>query len=258
MSEYFLELIAERRKRPCNDLFSLLATAELDGERMTDVEIVNVAKVFLVGGNETTMFMLTSAWHRLATDAPLAQSLRDAPEHVEPFIEEILRLEAPAQGLPRFPTRDLEMHGVKIPQGSTVFVMCGSANHDETAFGDADDLVLDRRGPRSFQAAPHLRSRTALLPGRAARAHRGPAGPSASAAPNGQSVRGSQPLTGTLCEPTPTWLRSSGPGVRKRPSAFALDHGDAEMLTTTLPIARRSASSASAEPISLSGYTAPT
>ncbi|ETB35875.1 hypothetical protein N602_25770 [Mycobacterium avium subsp. hominissuis 10-5606] len=52
MSDYFFELVAERRGAPRNDLFSLLTTVELDGERLTDIQIVNIAKVFLVGGNE--------------------------------------------------------------------------------------------------------------------------------------------------------------------------------------------------------------
>ncbi|MCV7388070.1 cytochrome P450 [Mycolicibacterium porcinum] len=154
MSDYFFSLISERRAAPRNDLFSLLTTIELDGERLTDIQIVNVAKVFLVGGNETTMFMLTSALHRLATEPALAQTLRDAPALIEPFLEEILRLEAPAQGLPRFPTRDVGLHGVTIPAGSTVFVLYCSANHDDTVFDDADDLVLDRRARGGYK--PHL------------------------------------------------------------------------------------------------------
>ncbi len=154
MSDYFFALIASRRESPRDDLFSLLTTVELDGERLTDVQIVNVAKVFLVGGNETTMFMLTSAFHRLATEPALAERLRGTPDLIEPFLEEILRLEAPAQGLPRFPTRDVELHGVTIPAGSTVFVSYGSANHDETVFDDADELVLDRR--TRGHSKPHL------------------------------------------------------------------------------------------------------
>ncbi|NDJ87911.1 cytochrome P450 [Mycolicibacter kumamotonensis] len=153
-SNFFLTLIADRRENPRDDLFSLLATAELDGQRLTDVQIVNVAKNFLVGGNETTMFMLTSSLHRLATEPALAQSLRDDPSTIPAFIEEMLRLEAPAQGLPRFPTRDVEFAGVAIPRGATVFVMYGSANHDEGAFPEPDALVMDRRAHAGTR--PHL------------------------------------------------------------------------------------------------------
>jgi len=144
-SDYFLTLIADRREYPHDDLFSLLSAAELDGHRLTDVQIVNIATTFLVGGNETTMFMLTSALHRLTDEPALAQSLRDDPGTIPAFIEEMLRLEAPAQGLPRFPTRDVEIAGVIIPQGSTVFVMFGSANYDDDAFPAPGELVLDRR-----------------------------------------------------------------------------------------------------------------
>lgn len=145
MSDYFLGLIRQRRAHPRDDLITLLTEAELDERRLTDVQIVAIAKTFLVGGNETTAFMLTSAWHRLATEPSVDQALRDSPDLIAPFIEEMLRLEAPAQAMPRFPTRDTEIRGVPISRGSTVFLMFGSANRDERAFTDSDDLVLDRR-----------------------------------------------------------------------------------------------------------------
>lgn len=202
MSDYFFSLIEDRRTAPRNDLFSLLTTVELDGERLTDVQIVNVAKVFLVGGNETTMFMLTSALHRLATEPALAQKLRDAPELIEPFLEEILRLEAPSQGMPRFPTRDVEMHGVTIPAGSTVFVLYGSANHDESVFPDPDDLVLDRRARANtkphlaFSVGPHfcLGARLARTEGRLALAHLLPKMTNLSLAPDAELQRAANPL----------------------------------------------------------------
>lgn len=161
-SQYFLSLIRERRDRPTDDLFSLLTAVELEGQPLTDVQIVNIAKTFLVGGNETTAFLLTTALHRLTDEPALAQSLRDDPELIPAFIEEMLRLEAPAQGMPRFPTTDVEIGGVTIPQGSTVFVMYGSANHDDTAFACPDELVLNRRtqgGAKqhvSFGLGPHF------------------------------------------------------------------------------------------------------
>ncbi|ETB35874.1 hypothetical protein N602_25765 [Mycobacterium avium subsp. hominissuis 10-5606] len=146
--------------------------------------------------------MLTSAWHRLASEPELAQKLRDAPELIEPFIEEILRLEAPAQGLPRFPTKDVELHGVTIPAGSTVFVLYGSANHDETVFDNADDLVLDRRsrGPSkphlAFSVGPHfcLGARLARTEGRLALQRLLPRMPELSLAPDGQLERSGNPL----------------------------------------------------------------
>ena len=154
MGDYFMDLIRERRVRPRNDLLSLLAAAELDGHRLTDVQIVSIAKTFLVGGNETTAFLLTSAWHRLVTEPAVEKTLRNSPDQIPAFIEEILRLEAPAQMIPRFPTRDIEFCGVSIPKGSTVFISYGSANHDEKAFDNPDDLVLDRRS--RVGCNPHL------------------------------------------------------------------------------------------------------
>lgn len=154
LHDYFLELIRERRTCPQDDLITLLAGAEIAGDRLTDAQIVGVAKTFLIGGNETTAFLLTSALHRLATEPSLAKALRDSADLIGPFIDEMLRIESPSQGIPRFPTRDTEVCGVSIPKGSTVFIMFGSANHDERAFADPDKLVLDRRSRGGCK--PHL------------------------------------------------------------------------------------------------------
>lgn len=154
MGDYFMGLIRERRVHPREDLLSLLAEAELDGQRLTDVQLIQIVKTFLVGGNETTIQLLTSAWHHLATEKDMEQTLRNSPDQIPAFTEELLRLEAPAQMMPRFPTRAIELHGVSIPKGSTVLISWGSANHDERAFDNPDDFALDRRS--RARCNPHL------------------------------------------------------------------------------------------------------
>jgi cytochrome P450 len=161
MNAYFLDLIDTRRREARGDLISLLAGASLpDGSRLTDIQIVNIAKTFLVGGNETTTFVLTSIFHRLAVDEPLADELRAQPGRIPELVEEMLRLESPAQGMPRWPTRDVQIAGVTIPKKSTVFVMFGSANRDDAVFADADQISMraarGRRGHLAFGFGPHF------------------------------------------------------------------------------------------------------
>jgi len=161
MNTYFLGLIDARRRKPRGDLISLLAGASLpDGSRLTDIQTANVAKTFLVGGNETTTFLLTSIFHRLAVDEPLADALRAQPGRIPELVEEMLRLESPAQGMPRWPTRDVQIADVTIPKGSTVFVMFGAANRDEDVFADADEICVraaaGRGGHLAFGFGPHF------------------------------------------------------------------------------------------------------
>jgi cytochrome P450 len=149
MNAYLLDLIRDRRRTPRGDLISLLAESRLDdGTALTDGQIVNVAETFLVGGNETTTFLLGSILHKLATDPTLADRMRAEPAGIPALVEEMLRVESPSQGMPRWPTRDVEIAGVAVPKGSTVLVMFGAANHDETVFGAAP-LDLSRGPARS-------------------------------------------------------------------------------------------------------------
>jgi cytochrome P450 len=154
MARYFLEQIADRRKRPTGDLVSLLAHAEIDGDRLEDTAIINVISTFLIGGHETTTYLLGNSLWRLARDADLAGTLRADPAKIPSFIEEMLRTEAPAQTIMRSPTRPVEIGGVKVPAGAVLLVTVASANRDEAAFDAPDDVRLERR--RSAPSRQHL------------------------------------------------------------------------------------------------------
>jgi cytochrome P450 len=154
MMRYFRGLIADRRKHPRSDLTSLLATAVLDdGRTLTEVEILNILETFLVGGNETTTYLIASTFHRLATDPALADRLRLDLSLAPALVEEMLRLESPAQGRPRMTTRDVELSGTLIPKGSIVMAMFGSANRDDAIFDEPDELRLNRQALRARHLA---------------------------------------------------------------------------------------------------------
>lgn len=143
---YFRARIAERRESPRDDLLSDVVHAAAEGEApLTSDEIVTMFAQVLVAGNETTTKMLTFAMSFLAERSELADSLRENPDLVPGFIEEVLRLESPIQGFWRRATRDTEVGGVAIPAGSLVLVLYGSGNRDESCFEDPDELRPERR-----------------------------------------------------------------------------------------------------------------
>lgn len=145
MGHYFLDRIAQRRAVPTDDLISLIAnTPAVDGLPLEEVKIVNVLETFMVGGNETTTFLLGNALLRLSDDPALADRLRADPALIPRFVEEVLRLDAPAQAALRRATRDVDLDGTTIPAGATVVVSLAAANRDGTAFADPDALDLDR------------------------------------------------------------------------------------------------------------------
>jgi len=98
-----------------------------------------------VGGNETTMNMLAMGMRKLATDPSLQAQLRANTAAIQPFVEEMLRLEGSVQALLRVATRDIELEGVVIPKGSNVVLCSGSANRDERHWSDAETFRLDRK-----------------------------------------------------------------------------------------------------------------
>ena len=155
MGRYFLKEITERRRTPNGDLISLLAHAEIDGERLEDVAIVNVIETFLIGGHETTTFLLGESLHRLAGDPVLAERLRGEPALIPAFVEEILRLHSPAQVVLRAPTREVDIGGCTVPAGAMLVVALAAANRDPAAFSNPDALELARPAARRHVAFGH-------------------------------------------------------------------------------------------------------
>ena len=109
--------------------------------------------MFVVGGNETTTFLLSSIFLRLAQDPQLADRARADHAIIPALIDEMLRLESPAQGVFRSARRDVNLRGKTIPGGAIVFVLLGSGNRDEETFNDAAELNLDRNPSEAVHLA---------------------------------------------------------------------------------------------------------
>lgn len=159
MFGYFSELITERRKQPTDDLIGSLVEAELDGERLSDWDILGFCFVIVAGGNDTTGALISHTIALLHEAPDQRRLVLDDPGLVPAAVVECLRLESSVQGLARMTTRDVTVSGTTIPSGSKVMMLYGSANRDEREFG-ADAAVLDvrRAAPRhlAFSTGPHF------------------------------------------------------------------------------------------------------
>lgn len=157
--DYFTRELELRRTEPRDDLLTDLVAARMDNEAPLSLdEMLQMLVQFLVAGNETTTTMITTTATRLATDLDLQQRLRADRSLIKPFIEEMLRLESPVQGLFRTTTRETVLAGQTIPERAPVFLVFGSANHDAAAFENPDELLLDGdRGPHlAFSRGEHF------------------------------------------------------------------------------------------------------
>ena len=149
--QYYSEMVAQRKKRRTGDLTSALLDAEIEGDTLTDDEIIGFLFLMVVAGNETTTKLLGNAiyWGGRNPDQ-LAKVLAD-PDRVTDWIEETLRYDTSSQIIGRTVAEDLEYYGQRIPTGDRMLLLPGSANRDERAFPDPDQYDLDR--DRSKQIA---------------------------------------------------------------------------------------------------------
>lgn len=151
--DYFTERIAERQKEPQDDVLSAVVSARLDGsEPLSEQEMLGMLSQFLVAGNETTTKMLASGMLRLTTEPGLQDRLRDDPALLNTFVDEVLRLDAPVQGLFRTAVEDTEIGGVEIPKGSHLWVLYASGNRDPAQYPDPERLDVERTNARTHLA----------------------------------------------------------------------------------------------------------
>jgi cytochrome P450 len=142
LSEYYLGLLAERRRAPAGDLISALVDVETVGAHLTDEEIVAVMFLLVGAGSETTTHLLGSAWYWAWRNPEERASAFDG--NITGWIEETLRYDSPAQVIARTAAKDLDRRGVRIPAGARILLLAGSANRDEQVFPSPDSYDLGR------------------------------------------------------------------------------------------------------------------
>ena len=142
---YFRQLIAARRKHARDDMLSALAEARVDGEELTDEDLLNFAFLLLVAGNETTRNLIALGTLALIAHPDECGKLVDDPSLIPGAVEEMLRWTSPVTHMARTATADVEIRGQLIKEGDTVVMFYGSANRDEEIFGsDAEEFKVTR------------------------------------------------------------------------------------------------------------------
>lgn len=141
---YYQGMVAERRKVPTNDLTTALLEAEIDGDRLTDDEILGFMFLMVIAGNETTTKLLANAafWGHKNPDqlTPVYADL----DRVPLWVEETLRYDTSSQILARTVAGELTLYDTTIPDGDVLLLLPGSAHRDERVFEDPDRFVIGR------------------------------------------------------------------------------------------------------------------
>ena len=155
---YYQGMVDERRVVPRDDLTSELLEAELDGDKLTDEEVIAFLFLMVVAGNETTTKLLGNAWLWGWHNPDQRAKPFSDPSRVTDWVEETLRYDTSSQMLLRVTRVPMTLHGVDIPEGARVLLLVGSANRDEDVFPDPDRYDLDRDTSRlvSFGSGRHF------------------------------------------------------------------------------------------------------
>ncbi|OBI79588.1 cytochrome P450 [Mycobacterium asiaticum] len=156
--DYFTPILEERRAEPREDLISSLAAAEIDGQKLADEDIYSFIRLLLPAGVETTYRSLGTLLFALLTHPDQLDAIRADRSLIPQAIEEAVRWDAPLLNITRVATRDTELAGVPIPEGSSVMPMLGAANRQEDRYVNPHDFDIFRQAkvPISWGYGVHV------------------------------------------------------------------------------------------------------
>ena len=148
LDAYFRPIIQERRSAPQDDIVSALAQAEEEGDRLTEREMLNMLRLLLIAGNETTTNLIGNGVLALLRHPDQLQRLREDPSLIPSAVDELLRFDSPVQTDFRRALEDCEVNGFPLKKRDNIVVLLGAANRDPDVFEDPDRLDVGR-GDRS-------------------------------------------------------------------------------------------------------------
>jgi cytochrome P450 len=144
------EALEHRRSQPGDDMVSGLLAARLEGEALTQEELLSFLMMLLIAGIETTTHLLNHAMRLMAERPELLTRVREDRSLLPGLVEEVLRYEPPVHGVMRTTTAPTHLGGVRLPEGVSVLVLLGSACRDETRLPGAGRFELERPGPQNL------------------------------------------------------------------------------------------------------------
>jgi len=151
---YQAQVVADRAEHPRDDLVSVLAHAEIDGDRLDQESLIWESLLILIGGDETTRHVLSGSLLALLQHPEQLQALRDDRSLLPTAVEEFVRWVSPIKSMSRTVTRDVEMRGQHIPAGDELLLFYPSANRDPAVFDQPDTFDI-RRDPNPHLAFGH-------------------------------------------------------------------------------------------------------
>jgi cytochrome P450 len=141
---YYADMVTQRRGKLSDDLTSALVEAEIDGDRLTDEEIMAFLFLMVVAGNETTTKLLANAAFWGFKNPDQLAPVFDDPSLVKRWVEETLRYDTSSQILARAVSADMTLYDTVIPEGDVLLLLPGSANRDDRVFEYPDDYRISR------------------------------------------------------------------------------------------------------------------
>ncbi|MFD1886506.1 cytochrome P450 [Paenibacillus wenxiniae] len=145
LDQYFMNIVNERRHDLKDDLVSLLIEAEIEGQKLSDLDIVRFCILLLVAGNETTTNLITNAVRILCEQPELQQRIAEQPSFIPTTVEETLRYYPPIVAIGRVASEEVVLQGQTIQAGQQVISWVGAANRDERKFAQSEQFVPDRK-----------------------------------------------------------------------------------------------------------------
>jgi cytochrome P450 len=142
---YLTPIVQAKRKAPGADMISTLINAEIDGQKLSDFEVVSFLRLLVLAGAETTNHLLGTVCYVLLHNSQLLERVRSDRSLIPALFHEGMRWESPIGTLVREATLDTEISGVAIPKGSSVLCHIGAANRDERQFNYPDKFDIDRQ-----------------------------------------------------------------------------------------------------------------
>ncbi len=158
LKAYVSAQIEEQRNQPNEGLIHALLTAEVDGQHLTDDEVIANTIIILIGGHETTTSLIAGGFLTLLQRPEAYEQLRTHPEIIVSAVEELLRFESPSQNTARIAPADMQLGGKSIKKGARIVAGLAAANRDPNRFPDPDRLDLERGDNRhvAFGWAAHF------------------------------------------------------------------------------------------------------
>jgi len=154
---YFEDVIADRTKRPRDDMVSYLLKAEIDGQRISHNDILDITFLLLIAGLDTVTSTLGCNTAFLAANPEHRRRIVEDPELIPNAVEELLRWETPVTTVPRVVKQKVTIGDLEIQEGEVAMLLIGAADVDDAAFPEAGRVDFDRESNRhvAFGAGPH-------------------------------------------------------------------------------------------------------